>query len=317
MAAAEGEPDAGDTSLHGEAWWPSRYGPDDEIGAGNELTPELTLAALRLPTQGRIIELARVLDRGVPIWPPPGVRPEAEGSRIYHQLVVAHGQLEEKVRGENRFSFMEEHVTQTYHVGTHLDGLGHVGIGGRYYNGLHYADFYRPTGLTRLGIETVRPWVSRGVCLDVAKVVGVDMLEEGFVITPGHLTAACAAAQVEVRAGDAVILHTGHGALWMTDNARYGNREPGLGLDGARWLTDRRVSLVGADNWAIEALPGERQNAPYVVHQHMLAVTGTHLLENLRTDELAACGRAEFLFICSPAKTGGSTASMVAPLAVV
>ena len=47
-------------------WWPSRYGPDDEAGALNEITPERTMAALALPTSGRIIELAPVLELDMP-----------------------------------------------------------------------------------------------------------------------------------------------------------------------------------------------------------------------------------------------------------
>lgn len=47
-------------------WWPSRYGPNDVVGAGNELTPQRTLAALKLPSEGRLIELAQILEHGVP-----------------------------------------------------------------------------------------------------------------------------------------------------------------------------------------------------------------------------------------------------------
>ena len=70
-------------------WWPSRYGADDELGAGHELTPERTLAALRIPTQGRIIELAQLLEPGIPAYPPRRVAPAAPGpqhARGAHQL---------------------------------------------------------------------------------------------------------------------------------------------------------------------------------------------------------------------------------------
>jgi hypothetical protein len=36
-------------------WWPSRYGAEDELGAGNELTPERAMAALKIPKEGRVI----------------------------------------------------------------------------------------------------------------------------------------------------------------------------------------------------------------------------------------------------------------------
>lgn len=316
---SQGNPDcqfpAAPGSFNGNAhttgqWWPSRYGADDVLGTGNELTSERTLAALSLVNEGRIVELARVLEMGAPTF---------GESRLFHQVTLAHGSLEQTRWGKdgNRVNWFEEQVTQIYHIGTHLDGFAQVGIDGTHYNGHRYGDFYTPTGVTKFGMESVRPWLSRGVFLNIAKVVGVDMLDEGFVITPEHLEAACEAQDVEVRAGDAVLLHTGYGAaLWMVDNQKYNANSPGIGWDAAHWLGDRRVSLIGADNWAIEVLPGEQPDAPMVVHQYLLAETGTHLLENVKTEALLDAERSEFLFICTPIKTKGSTGSMVAPLAV-
>lgn len=324
-AGSDGSPDLTPFANTGESrydgtgkrspqWWPSRYGADDELGAGNELTPERTLEAIQLVREGRIIELARVLDFESPTWSPPG----KEGARWFRQVVAAHGQMDSMTIGPtNNLNYMEEHVSQIYHIGTHLDGFGHIGIEGRYYNGTHYPEFYAPAGLNKFGIHNVKPWVTRGVLLNIAAVVGVEMLTEGFVITPEHLERACELQNVEVRHGDAVLLHTGYGALWMVDNERYNNDEPGIGWDAAHWLTDRRVSLIGADTWAVEVLPGEVEGAPFVVHQHTLTETGTHLLENVKTEALVETGRSEFLFILSPVKTRGSTASMVNPLVVL
>ena len=100
-----------------DAWWPSVYGAADRIGAGNELTPEATLAALRLPRSGRVIELAQLTTADVPVIQP----------RIHHQVILAHESLEDVSRqaGDNRLSTFSEHVVTSYHVGCHLDGLGH------------------------------------------------------------------------------------------------------------------------------------------------------------------------------------------------
>src|ERR1700760_2189611 len=78
---------------------------------------------------------------------------------------MAHENLAEITRraGDNRFSTFSEHVVTSYHVGCHLDGLGHAGIDGRYYNGLHYSEIFTATGLAQLGIENVRPWGSAAV----------------------------------------------------------------------------------------------------------------------------------------------------------
>jgi kynurenine formamidase len=291
-------------------WWPSRYGADDQRGAGNELTPDRVLRALRIPRQGRTIELAQMLEPGIPAYPPRG----------WHQLILAHGALDEAVLAPEttRPSYFEEHVSQTYQIGCHLDGLGHLGIDGRFYNGHHYQDIYAPTGLKRLGIEHAPPWAARAVCLDIAGLLGEDMLVEGFAIDPDHLEAACKRqGGIEIGPGDVVLIHTGWSKLWNVDNERYAALEPGLGWDAAHWLTDRRISLAGADNWCLEVWPPEREGSPLVVHQHLLAETGTYIIENIRTEELVQGGIDEFLFMLTPNRTKGSTGSMAAPVAIV
>jgi kynurenine formamidase len=290
-------------------WWPSRYGPDDLRGAANELTPPRTLAALRLPRKGRSIELAQLLTEDVPAFPP----------RFWKQTVLGHGALEDTRLGlgGSDLSYFEEQVTGTYHIGCHVDGLGHVGIDGHFYNGHHYKDFYTPKGLQKFGTETMTPWVCRGVCLDVAAVAGEQQLAGGFVVTPDHLKRASERQSVEVGAGDVVLLHTGWGVKWDQDIHAYEEAEPGAGWEAAHWLTDRRVSLVGADNWAFEVIPFERADGIFAVHQHLLAETGTHILENIKTRELAEGGHSEFLFCLTPQKTKGSTGAIAAPVAVV
>ena len=111
--------------------------------------------------------------------------------------------------------------------------------------------------------STPRSGWPRGVCLDIAALEGTAMLEEGFAITVEHIEAACERQGVDIGAGDVVLFHTGWSSLWMVDNSRYGALEPGLGWDGAHWLTERRVSLVGADNWGPRAMAagGARQAA--------------------------------------------------------
>lgn len=289
---------------HSPQWWPSRYGADDVLGAGNELTSERTLEALKLPSEGRVIEIAQTLGAGAPAYPP----------REYHQLVLCH--YTAQPISDSDMSGLEEHMTVTQHIGCHVDGLGHVGVDGHFYNGTHFSDFYAPSGLTKYGIDTIRPWVTRGVCLDIAGLESTKMLPEGFVITPEHLEAACERQGVEVRAGDAVLLHTGWGALWMEDE-KYDAAEPGAGWDACHWLTDRRVSMVSADNWAFEVIPFEQPNKQFACHQHLLAETGTFIVENVKTQELVDGRHSEFLFVMAPNKLKGATASQVSPLCIV
>jgi kynurenine formamidase len=219
--------------------------------------------------------------------------------------------------GSNRQSFLEESVAGALHSGTHLDGLAHIGIGDHTYNGHRYTDIVDAAGLTRLGIEHVPPVVTRGVLLDVARAAGVERLGDTEAVTPELLDAAAAAQGVEVRAGDVLLVHTGWGALWGVDDEHYKATEPGLGLAAARWCTDRRVAVIGADNWAVEVVPGEQPELSFPVHQHCIAQYGVHLLENVRTEELVRDGVSEFLCAILPARLRGASASIVSPVAVV
>lgn len=287
-------------------WWPGRYGPDDRRGAANELHPEAVLAALRIPREGRVIELGQVIPRA------------AEVARRPHlQTVLAHESLE-GVRaelGRNRFSSFSEQVVRSHHTGTHLDALGHVGIDGTSYGGRPAAEVFGVDGLRDLGIEHAPAWAVRGVCLDVAAVAGA--LGPGEVVTPAHLDAACARQAVEPQPGDALLVHTGWSRLWDEDPTRYSEGEPGLGWDAAHWVTDRRVSVVGLDNWGCDVFPPERPDVFFWAHQHLLTETGTYIVENIRTSELVEGGYSEFLFVMAPHKARGGTAAAVAPIAVV
>src|SRR5262249_20048408 len=130
-------------------WFPSRYGAEDRIGTANELTPERTLAALQVPASGRVVELAQPLDQSSPAFPP----------RSFQQLILAHGADSELVDPtDNDVIWLEEQIVAPAQIGCHVDGLGHLGIGGHFYNGVHYRDFYGTTGLTQFGAETLPSW---------------------------------------------------------------------------------------------------------------------------------------------------------------
>ncbi|HEY2053914.1 MAG TPA: cyclase family protein [Solirubrobacterales bacterium] len=295
------------TGSRSPQWWPSRYGADDEIGAGNELTPERTLAALQVPTEGRTIRLAQELYPGAP-----GV-----SLRKFNQIILAHETLHEMRFGPHgaETTGMEETVTSTLHIGCHLDGLGHCGINGTHYNGARYGEFYNAGGLTKFGAETFPNWVTRGVCLDICALEGVDVLPGAFEVTPEHLEAAEERQGVEVQAGDAVVIHTGWGSNY-DDPDSYMGVEPGAGWDASHWLTDRRVSVVAADNWGFEVHPGDPEQ-PFVCHEHLLVETGTYIVENIDSSALVESGRSAFLWLMLPIPIRGATASWVSPLAVL
>lgn len=287
--------------------FPQRYGPDDTLGAANELTAEKVREAVALVREGRTFGLAQILDEHSP----------AQMWRYWKHALLLDRVLPGRWFGANKQSFLEEAVAGALHSGTHLDGLAHIGIGEHTYNGHRYVDVVDAKGLTHLGIEHVPPIVTRGVLLDVARVEGVEMLGDTQAIGAEQLERAAAAQGVEPRAGDVLLIHTGWSSLWGVDDERYKASEPGIGLAAARWCTDRRVTVIGSDNWAVEVVPGERDDLAFPVHQHCIAQYGCYLLENVVTAELAREGIHEFLCAILPARLRGASASIVTPVAVV
>ena len=289
----------------GTGWRPSDWGKDDRLGALNRLTPATTVSAFRLVRDGGVYELAHPLEPGVP----------AIAGRTFELTINSGGPL-----GSNQVVYHDDTVVANLgHIGTHLDALGHVGTRvldrDVYFNGLDASEFATEEGLKELGIATVGPIITRGVLIDVARQKAVDRLEPGHVITAAELREALAGEQVRLHEGDAVLVRTGYGALWMIDNAEYSRNYPGIGAEAAEWLVGQGIVLVGSDNLSVH-IRGESPNQPFALHQFFLAHHGVYLLENLNLEHLSADRVHEFAFIFAPLKIKGGTGSPGTPIAL-
>ncbi|HLF23663.1 MAG TPA: cyclase family protein, partial [Burkholderiales bacterium] len=219
--------------------------------------------------------------------------------------------------GSNRTMYHDEIVSgEIGQVGTQFDGLGHIGVGNLFYNGNDRADFSRGDGLTKLGVENVGALATRGVLVDVAAFKGVPQLAGGYEITLADLRGALERQRTEIRAGDVVLVHTGWGSLWLTDNAKFGASAPGVGLDAAQYLVEREVVLVGADTWSMEVVPNPNPDLQFPVHQLFIPRNGIYIFENLATEELARDRAYEFAFFFAPLKLKGATGSPGNPIAI-
>jgi kynurenine formamidase len=288
---------------------PRRYGDDDQIGAANEITAEKVASAARLIRTGKRYALGQILDSSSP----------AQMWRYWAHSLLTDRTSPERAFGSNSQTFVEETISGALHSGTHLDGLGHVGIGEYAYGGRRWLDIIAADGLTELGIENVPPLASRGVLLDIAALHGVAQLDSEYGITSYDLEEAAQRAGVTVESGDILFIHTGWGSLWATNQELYGASEPGIDLSAARWCTDRIVTVIGSDNWAVEQVlrepvPGSES---FAVHQETITRNGIYLLENARTAELAADGVSTFFCVIAPIRLRGGSGSMVGPVAIV
>jgi kynurenine formamidase len=184
--------------------------------------------------------------------------------------------------------------------------------------------------MTKLGLEHLKSFATRGVIVDMVKVYQQagklktnpackkPCLDKGTVITKADLEAGLKMYNVTLREADILIIHTGWGNLFEQypgQNALYNSGEPGIGKDAATWLISQKVVAVGTDTWAVEVIPGESPKEAFTIHQMLLTDNGIHIIENVRTDliaaEAAATGRATFFFNMTVPKAVGLTGNFV------
>ena len=293
------------SSAAAQDWTKSKWGPNDEIGAANYMTPDLVKSAAQLIKTGKTYALGIPVSSDTPAYPPRSVK----------ITVVQPGQAGNPGLGPNSATYNDDLITGWVGVGSQMDGLGHLGIGHVYYNGNKVADFGDATGLKKLSIDKVPPLVTRGVLLDMAAYYKTDIVKEGTAFNVKEIEEAAKAQGVEIRQGDVVLFHTGWLGLIGKDDKRYNAGEPGLGVEGAKYLTGKGVVAVGADTWGVEVVPFESKNL-FEVHQILLAMNGTYILENMDTAELARDKGYEFLFVLGQPRFKGGVQSMINPVAI-
>ena len=289
-----------------EDWYPSRFGPEDRIGAANYLAPEIVKRAADLVTTGKAYSLGMEVAADTPAYPP----------RTFQMVVTQSNDGTGPELGENRVTSNDDLLISYLGISSQIDGLGHLGIGHRYYNGVHASEFVDPSGVTQFGTEAIPPIVTRGVLLDMAALRGVDTVPEGVAYNRAEIRAAAKRQGIKPGKGDVVLFHSGWHAVRETDPDKWWQMHPGLGVDGARYLAELGVVAVGADSTAVEVIPFENENRPFDVHQTLLARNGVYILENMWTAELAADRAYEFLFVLGQPKFKGAVQMVINPIAI-
>lgn len=294
----------------------SPWGPDDQVGRLNLMTPESRAAVLSRVTGGAVYDLSVEYFIGMPSW-------QAAGDPHYRIWMThtPHGTVVDDPLGLG--AAMNEHVSYSgaavsmyTHMGTHLDALGHFGLDGAIWNGFSAREHLGDRGWTVAGAETVPPIVARGVLVDVAGARGVDMLPEGYQITREDLVQALERQGTRLREGDVVLVRTGRMKLYE-DAAAYMADPPGLGMAAARFLVEEGgAMIVGADNLSFEAFPSEVDGNYVPVHTYLLAQQGAPILELVYLEDLARDQVYEFAFVGGSLKLRGADAAPIRPVAL-
>ena len=299
---------------------PSPFGPDDQTGATNRITPTVTKAAAAEIQTGVVTSMAYPLTDGIPLF----------GTRFSKTILTSFATMPGAEFGKNKLSYMEDTYLSQSHVGTHIDGVGHIGIQDCYYNQTPMGKYVTQNNLKRLGLENINTFATRGVIIDAVKVFQNagklktnaackrPCLDAGTMITEADLQAGLKMYNVTLREGDAVFINTGWGDLfeqYPAQNTAYNGGEPGITDSAAKWLTSQKVVAVGSDSWAVEVIPGEDKDIAFPVHKTLITDNGIHIIENVHTQPIADAAanskRATFFLSMTVPKAVGLTGTFV------
>ena len=290
-----------------------RWGAEDERGTVNFITPEVIRRAAACVKRGQVFSLALPFDSDGPQF--------GQGGRVnpVHTMTSLANPMSPDPDGPR---YADDVIVMPLQCATQWDSLAHVHYGGQLYNG-HAVSTITATGAGRNGIDKMAAGiVSRGVLLDVARVLGVERVAPGRVISPDDLEAAERAQGVRVEPGDVLLLRTGHMRAFTVDRDRiaYMKQMPGLGLSCVEWLHAREVAAVASDTNMVEVWPPEDESVLFPVHSLCIRDMGLTLGEMFDLEALAAdCagdGVWTFLFTAPPLPVTGGVGSPINPLAV-
>jgi kynurenine formamidase len=294
----------------------SPWGPDDEIGRLNWITPESQAAILGALDGTHVFDLSTDYFIGMPSWLAAGDPP--------YDIWMTHtpnGSIKDNLSGagaevHERYSYCGDSMSMYTHCGTHLDTLNHLGHYGCFWNGWTAEEHLGSRHWMVGGAEKYPPIIGRGVVLDIAGAHGVDCLPDSYNIGPDELKSVAKKQGVEFRRGDIVMLRTGRMTAWP-DRDGYLLNPPGLNLPGAKYLCEEAGAMcIGADSIGLEVMPWPEEKAFLPVHAYMFATAGAQIMEVMWLEEVCAEKVYEFAFIGAALKLRGATGSPFRPIAV-
>ena len=164
-------------------WWPSPHGPKDQAGNSNLITPEKIMKALRIPKTGQAYELGHIYEPGMPQY----------GNRPFYLITHQAPAPQKEGQGFAQQEYFTGYIGQ---MGTQFDAFGHQGrvvrmadgtLKNVYYNGFTQEELTGTNrgqgGLEALGVEHVKPIITRGILIDIAGYKGVAALESRYEVT--------------------------------------------------------------------------------------------------------------------------------------
>jgi kynurenine formamidase len=297
-----------------------KWGPDDEIGTLNYITPEVIAQASQLVTAGKVFALGIPLQRN---GPQSGTRPRFNPIHTMFRDGGDQPKDAAAVLDMQGYGGSDDWIVMPLQCVTQWDSLAHVFYEGKMYNGFD-ANLVTSSGAAKNSIDkTKNKIVSRGVLLDVARYKGVQALAPGYAITVADLDGTAAAQKVTVQRGDILLIRTG----FMSRYLEKGNwdyfdldESPGVSVHTAAWMHAKEIAAVASDNYAVEVRPSELPTFRSPFHICAIPNMGLTLGEIFYLDELAAdCaadGRYAFLLVAPPLPVTNAVGTPINPYAM-
>ena len=294
----------------------SPWGPKDEIGRLNLMTPASRAAILARIDGGKSYDLAVDFYVGMPSWQAAGDPPYQMWMTHTPKGNVVADSMHVGEQMNRHVSYTGSAVSMYAHMGTHIDALNHFGLNGKIWNGFTEEQYLGDRGWTVTGAEKLPPIVARGVLIDVAVAKGLSQLPDNYRVTRQDLRVALAQQKVTLEKGDVVLIRTGRMQHYEQAQAYMAN-PPGLSLDAAKFLVeDGGAMVVGADNLSFEAFPSEVAGNYLPVHTYLLAQQGTPIMELVDLEALSRDKVYQFAFIGASLKFRGGDAAPIRPVAL-
>jgi kynurenine formamidase len=286
-----------------------RWGPTDQLGAANLITPAKRLEAIGLVTEGITVSLEHPLltEEAVDV-PSPFQR---------SLLRVPDLTAEPAFMGA-----ASDQYAVSYHgySHSHIDSLCHIHYKGQMYNGVGQ-ETVTEAGCSNASIINLQGGiVTRGVLFDIPRLKGVPYLEPGTPIYTEDLDAWEEMAGVTVRPGDAIFIRTGRWAR-RADLGPWDVSQGAAGLHASTmpWVKARDVSFLGSDA-AADVVPTQIEDGRLPVHMLTIVAMGVDLFDNQDLEALAetaaAQNRWEFLLVAAPLAVENGTGSPINALAI-
>lgn len=292
-----------------------KWGPKDESGTLNYLTPDRVAEGAKLVKTGQRISCAR----NFPVTP----GPENPNPALHH---IVMGGDDPCAHGVPGLECSLDFIGIAYHglASSHIDALCHVFVDGLMYNGIP-AQEVRSTGARHNSIMCAKDGIAgRGVLLDIPRLRGTAFVDPKKPVTIAELSAAEKRQDCQVKEGDILLVSVGRDARASLHPPKPGEAPllGGLDPDCIPWLHARKISVLASD--AVHdptPSPTPVEDWPIPVHMCGLVSMGLHLLDNLYFADLekacAAQNRWEFFFALAPLRIERGTGSPVNPIAIL